>query len=144
MDEELKGLLGKAIRTELEGLSNLKSGSQEKSTAIDNVVRLYKLKIEETKNDLEYAEKEERRLMEKDQLREEVASHQQEETFKQNQLSEQVKDRYFRIGIAAAELIIPLIFYGAWMRKGFKFEETGTYTSGTFRNFFGRLKPTKK
>ena len=42
MDEELKGLLGKAIQTELEGLSNLKSGSQEKSTAIDNVVRLYK------------------------------------------------------------------------------------------------------
>ena len=144
MDEELKGLLGKAIQTELEGLSNLKSGSQEKSMAIDNVVRLYKLKIEETKNDLEYAEKEERRLMEKDQLREEVASHQQEETFKRDQLSEQVKDRYFRIGIAAAELIIPLIFYGVWMRKGFKFEETGTYTSGTFRNFFGRLKPTKK
>lgn len=144
MDEELKGLLGKVIQTELEGLSNLKSGSQEKSTAIDNVVRLYKLKIEETKYDLEYAEKEERRLMEKDQLREEVASHQQEETFKRNQLSEQVKDRYFRIGIAAAELIIPLIFYGVWMRKGFKFEETGTYTSGTFRNFFGRLKPTKK
>lgn len=144
MDEELKGLLGKAIQTELEGLSNLKSGSQEKSTAIDNVVRLYKLKIEETKNDLEYAEKEERRLMEKDQLREEVTSHQQEETFKRNQLLEQVNDRYFRIGIAAAELIIPLIFYGVWMRKGFKFEETGTYTSGTFRNFFGRLRPTKK
>ena len=144
MDEELKGLVGKAIQTELEGLSNLKSGSQEKSTAIDNVVRLYKLKIEETKNDLEYAEKEERRLMEKDQLREEVTSHQQEETFKRNQLLEQVNDRYFRIGIAAAELIIPLIFDGVWMRKGFKFEETGTYTSGTFRNFFGRLRPTKK
>ena len=125
-------------------MPNLKAGSEEKSAAIDIVVRLYKLRIEEAKNDLEYAEKEERRLMDKDQLHEEVTSHQQEETFKRDQLSEQVKDRYFRIGIAAAELIIPLIFYGVWMRKGFKFEETGTYTSGTFRNFFGRLKPTKK
>lgn len=144
MDEKIRNLLGEAIRTELEGLPNLKAGSDEKSAAIDNVVRLYKLRIEEAKNDLEYAEKEERRLMDKDQLHEEVTSHQQEETFKRDQLSEQVKDRYFRIGIAAAELIIPLIFYGVWMRKGFKFEETGTYTSGTFRNFFGRLKPTKK
>lgn len=144
MDEKIRNLLGEAIRTELEGLPHLKAGSDEKSAAIDNVVRLYKLRIEEAKNDLEYAEKEERRLMDKDQLHEEVASHQQEETFKREQLSEQAKDRYFRIGIAAAELIIPLIFYGVWMRKGFKFEETGTYTSGTFRNFFGRLKPTKK
>lgn len=27
------------------------------------------------------------------------------------------------MGIAAAELLIPLMFYGIWMRKGFKFEE---------------------
>ena len=60
------------------------------------------------------------------------------------QLDEQVKDRYFRLGIAAAELLIPLMFYGIWMRKGFKFEETGTYTSTTFRGLFNRFRPTKK
>jgi len=55
-----------------------------------------------------------------------------------------VKDRYFKLGIAAAELLIPLMFYGIWMRKGFKFEETGTYTSTTFRGLFNRFRPTKK
>lgn len=28
--------------------------------------------------------------------------------------------------------------------KGFKFEETGTYTSTTFRGLFNRFRPTKK
>ena len=68
----------------------------------------------------------------------------QDEHYKRSQLDEQVKDRYFRLGIAAAELLIPLMFYGIWMRKGFKFEETGTYTSTTFRGLFNRFRPTKK
>ena len=55
-----------------------------------------------------------------------------------------VKDRYVKIGIAAAELVLPLTFYAFWMRKGFKFEEKGTYTSTTFRGLFSRFKPTKK
>ena len=67
-----------------------------------------------------------------------------DEEMKRNQLSEQIKDRYFRLGIAAAELMIPLMFYGIWMKRGFKFEETGTYTSTTFRGLFNRFRPTKK
>ena len=65
-------------------------------------------------------------------------------TLKDFQMSEQVKDRYFRLGIAAAEIILPLVFYAAWMKRGFKFEEKGTYTSTTFRGLFNRFKPTKK
>lgn len=42
------------------------------------------------------------------------------------------------------KLMIPLMFYGIWMKKGFKFEETGTYTSTTFRGLFNRFRPTKK
>lgn len=67
-----------------------------------------------------------------------------DEEMKRTQLSEQIKDRYFRLGIAAAELMIPLMFYGIWMKKGFKFEETGTYTSTTFRGLFNRFRPTRK
>ena len=60
-----------------------------------------------------------------------------------NQMDEAVKDRYFRLGISAAELILPLMFYGIWMNRGFKFEKDGTYTSQTFRSLFSRFKPTK-
>ena len=44
----------------------------------------------------------------------------------------------------AAELVLPLMFYGVWMRRGLRFEETGTFTSQTFKNLFNRFKPTRK
>lgn len=60
------------------------------------------------------------------------------------QLDENTLDRYAKIGIAAAELVLPLIFYGVWMSRGLRFEETGTFTSQTFKNLFTRFKPTRK
>ena len=144
MSEEIKALLDEEIKAQIENLYSLESGSDEKSTAIDDLVKLYKLKIEENKNELEFDEKRERRLMENGQSDEEIRNHEYEIQLKRDQLAEQVKDRYFRLGIAAAEIILPLIFYASWMRKGFKFEESGTFTSTTFRGLFNRFRPTKK
>jgi len=108
--ENIKDLLEETIKTEILKLSTLES--EEKSTAIEDLAKLYRLRIEETKNEKEFDEK--------------------------------VKDRYFRLGVEAAAIILPLIFYGIWMRRGFKFEETGTFTSTTFRGLFNRFKPTFK
>ena len=72
------------------------------------------------------------------------AARANEEQFKQHQLNDQVIDRYVRIGVATAELVLPLVFYGVWMSRGLKFEETGTFTSQTFKNLFNRFKPTRK
>lgn len=137
MEENIRDLLSGEISREIQALSSLNAGSKEKSTAIDDLAKLYKLRIEESKNDWEYDEKYNRRVME-----EEAGAR--DEEMKRTQLSEQIKDRYFRLGIAAAELMIPLMFYGIWMKKGFKFEETGTYTSTTFRGLFNRFRPTRK
>ena len=137
MEDNIRDLLSGEISREIQALSNLNQGSKEKSTAIDDLAKLYKLRIEESKNDWEYDEKYNRRVME-----EEAGTR--DEEMKRTQLSEQIKDRYFRLGIAAAELMIPLMFYGIWMKKGFKFEETGTYTSTTFRGLFNRFRPTRK
>lgn len=130
MDEEINGLLEEEIKEEIRSLSELDSGSKEKSAAIDDLAKLYKLKIEDTKVDFDYGEKYEARAS--------------DEQLKRDQLSEQVKDRYFRLGIEAAGILLPLMFYAIWMRRGFRFEETGTYTSTTFRGLFNRFKPTKK
>jgi len=112
MNEEIKHLLENEIKTEIQNLSTMEPGSKEKSTAIDDLTKLYRLRIEETRSERDFNEK--------------------------------VKDRYFRLGVEAAGIILPLIFYGIWMRKGFKFEETGTFTSTTFRGLFNRFRPTKK
>lgn len=101
-NEEIKDLLEKQIKTDILKLSTLEE-SKEKSTAIDDLVKLHRLKIEE----------------------------------------ESRKDRFLRIGVEAAGIILPLIFYGIWLRRGFKFEETGTYTSTTFRSLFNKFRPTR-
>ncbi len=130
MGEENKRLLEEEIRAEIEYLGTLESGSQEHSSAVDSLTKLYKLKLEEDKNADEHLEK--------------IGNQKTDQDFKAAQLAEAVKDRYFRVGIATAELILPLIFYGIWMRRGFKFETDGTFTSQTFRGLFSRFKPTKK
>jgi len=108
----------------------LEAGSKEKYNAIEDLAKLYRLRIEETRNEWDFNEKYESRYS--------------DIQFKKDQLKEQVKDRYFRLGVEAASIILPLIFYAAWMKRGFRFEETGTYTSTTFRGLFNRFKPTKK
>ena len=155
MSENIKELLNEEIAAEIQAISSLNSGSEEKSKAIEDLGKLYRLRIEETKSELDAEDKRSRRTLEseanvreneikKSQLDEQIKADVQDEQYKRSQLDEQVKDRYFKLGIAAAELLIPLMFYGIWMRKGFKFEETGTYTSTTFRGLFNRFRPTKK
>ena len=94
------------------------------------------MKIDETKIEIDLDEKRNRRGMDDESAERDIR-------LKQVQLEEQVKDRYFRIGMEAAGIILPLVFYAVWMRRGLKFEETGTYTSTTFRGLFNRFKPTK-
>lgn len=116
--DEIRELLNEEIKKQIKDLSNLNPGSEEKSRATDDVAKLYKLAVEEEKG-------------ERDSENE------------KNQLAEQKKDRYVKIGIAAAEITLPLIFYGIWMRKGLRFEETGSFTSTTFKGLINRFRPTK-
>lgn len=136
-DRNIEELLGEEIAAEIEAISELEPGSKEKSTAIDDLTKLYKLRIEENKSIWDADEKYNRRVMEEN-------ANTQDDEIKRQQINETVKDRYFRVAIAGAELLIPLMFYGIWMRKGFKFEETGTYTSTTFKGLINRFRPTKK
>lgn len=130
MGEEIKSLLAKEIESEIENLYSLTPGSQEHSAAVESLAKLYKLKLEEDKTSMEYLEK--------------TDMHESDKGFKVAQLEESIKDRYFRLGIAAAELVLPLMFYGIWMKRGFAFEKDGTFTSQTFRGLFSRFRPTKK
>lgn len=129
MNDDVRNLLEEEIITEIKALSSIQSGSKEKSEAIDDLVQLYKLRIEETKLEDERGFKSEQSICEK--------------KLKAAQFREQVLDRYYKTAIEAAGIVLPLIFYAVWMRKGFKFEEDGTFTSTTFRGLFSRFKPTK-
>ena len=145
MSDKIKEMLDETIEMEIRAVNSLLTGSENKEAAIDDLVRLYKLRIEETKNEMELREKHEARIMEWEEKKSERFMVRDTEDRKQKELlSEQVKDRYLRVGIATAEIVLPLTFYAVWMNKGFKFEETGAFTSTTFRGLFSRFRPTKK
>lgn len=42
-----------------------------------------------------------------------------------------------------AGIFVPLMFYGRWLDRGLKFEESGVLCSGTFKSFIGKLNPRK-
>ena len=152
---EIKSLLDEVIEAEIAYVGSLSSEDEKKSKAIQHLADLHKLRIDEIKAKTDADEKRLRRAMDSKQHRAELtlkerqadgdeAARANEEQFKQHQLNDQVLDRYVKIGVATAELVLPLVFYGVWMKRGLKFEETGTFTSQTFKNLFNRFKPTKK
>lgn len=152
---ESKSLLDEVIEAEIAYVGSLSPDDEKKSKAIQNLTALHKLRIDEIKAKTDADEKRLRRAMDSKQHRAELtlkerqadddeAARTNEEQFKQHQLNDLVIDRYVKIGVATAELVLPLVFYGVWMKRGLKFEETGTFTSQTFKNLFNRFKPTRK
>lgn len=125
MVDKNRQLLEGVIESTIEDLKNLDVGSKEYSMAIEDLTKLYKLKIDETKTDLEQEEKFERRIMD------------------QTQAVEQKRISRGKLALDLVGIALPLTFYGIWLGRGFKFEETGTFTSKTFMNLFNRFKPTK-
>lgn len=122
---EIQNLLDKEIVRRLKELDGMASGSKEIGVAIEDIEHLCKMRVEEKK------------------LNSELESNAREERDKLVENAAKAKDRYIRLGLDVAGLILPLAFYGIWMYKGFKFEESGTFTSTTFRSLFNRFKPTK-
>lgn len=144
MNEEIRQVLANEILDQFNDLKNLEPGSREQETVVENVIKLYRLGLEDVKATDDCDEKLYRREMDEQHEQNELDKQAREEQFKKDQLAEQIKDRYFKLGIGVAEIVLPLIFYATWMKRGFKFEETGTYTSTTFRGLFNRFRPTKK
>lgn len=153
--KEPKKLLREEIVNEISNLQSLTPGSEEHATAVESLAKLYKLNIEEIKCEQEHMEKIETRNFEIEQakldrsLKErqidaEIENRDREDVFKRFQFDKQSIDQYIKYGLEAAGIVIPLMFYASWMKKGFKFEETGTFTSTTFRGLFQKFKPTKK
>ena len=84
----------------------------------------------------------------KKQMEQEAKFHdeqaEREEQSRKEQLAEQKKDRYIRIGIAAAELVVPLVFFAKIYQMGYDLEKDGTFTVQTLKNLIRFVKPTKR
>ena len=154
MEDLTREGLQEVITQLIESLGSLEPGSREYSNAVSDLNDLYKLKIEEIKNDWEYDEKYNRRIMEETQhqldgqLKEkqidgEARDRERDLDLREAQLKDQTIERYFKYGVEVGLALITLGFYSGWMKKGFKFEETGTFTSKTFMGLVNRFRPTR-
>lgn len=102
----------------------------------------------EYENDSKFREQENQ--LKQQQFDQQVKEHEdnaeyqkREEQLKRDQLKDQTIDRYVKLGAEIAGIVLPLMFYAVWMKRGFEFEKTGTFTSPTFRTLFSRFRPTK-
>lgn len=135
-DNKLK--LDELISMEIEHVKSLyDSTSDEKQDTIDDLAKLYRLRIDEEKAIWDSSEKLDQNKADTDLRYEDLA-------LKENQMKSEQLHKFIGYGLEAAGIIVPLIFYGVWMNKGFKFEESGTFTSTTFRGLFQKFKPTRK
>lgn len=133
METKTKEMLNKTIRGDVEKLPFLELGSEKHAVAVEDIVKLCKVILADDEQNNDAVDKKIRRDIEQSTQRHNVI-----QSIKDN------KDRYIRYGIEAAGIILPLIFYGKWMRAGFEFEREGIITSSVFRELIKRFKPTRK
>ena len=148
MNEDIITMLDEQIKAELGGLSGLAVRSKEHTEAIEGLAKLYRLRIDDSKAAMEYNKEIDDENFRRDQMEQEKTQHQEqverEEQSRKEQLAEQKKDRYIKIGIAAAELMVPLVFFAKIYQMGYDLEKDGTFTVQTLKNLIRFVKPTKR
>lgn len=148
MNEDIITMLDEQIKAELGGLSGLAVGSKEHKEAIEGLAKLYRLRIDDSKAAMEYNKEIDDDDFRKKQMEQEEKFHneqaERDEQSRKEQLAEQKKDRYIRIGIAAAELMVPLVFFAKIYQMGYDLEKDGTFTVQTLKNLVRFVKPTKR
>lgn len=154
MDDEIRDLLEKEIKSEIKGLSSLEQGSEKHSTAVESLSKLYKLKIEETKSKWDNDEKYNRRLMDKEQncldtkmkerqMDSDDDARERELELKRKQLHKDIWLTSISCGVQLIGTVIGIAAYNAWLNKGLKFEETGTITTPETKNLLSKMIPRK-
>lgn len=127
-DEKLMGAMDRALLD----LDANTFTPEETEAATRTLERLHKINHDRQQLELEYVKS---KLEENKQLLEEARAEQQ--------FVAEKKDRRIRQVIEVAGIVLPIGFYWTWMRRGFKFEETGAVTSTTFRNLISKFRITK-
>ncbi len=125
--------LDENIERHLDAMSEYGIGSTEMSSAINEVVRLHKLRMDELKHEVELDEQFKRNVLD-------TQKYTSDELRRDDELCERKRDRYFRVGIAAAELVLPLALYGVLSYIGFAREFDGVVTSDTLKRVLNSIK----
>ncbi len=117
-----KDMLEEELQRGIKALGDVEPNSDQYDAIVDSISILYKLKIEEAKSEIEY---------QKELVKQELDGAKSKDERKFQYIRTGVE-----IGLGLSSLMVSIWF----AKKGFRFEETGTYTSQTFRNSLSRFK----
>ncbi len=130
---ELNEMMDKELKRRFEDLENLKTGSDEQSKATDNIVKLYKLRMDENEQNVSKEADEDKLLLEKSKLELEAEKAKDDKLIR-------ILTTVTSVGISIAGFAVGSHWYG----KGFKFEETGTICSSTFKGLMKDIRFFRK
>lgn len=130
---ELNERLDKELERRFEDLENLKTGSDEQGKATDNIVKLYKLRMDENEQENSKNADEDKAVLERHKLELE------EQKAKDDKLI-RILTTVTSVGVTIAGFAVGSHWYG----KGFKFEETGTICSSMFKGLMRDFRFFKK
>ena len=119
-----------------ETFNNRKLDNEDKRIEIENKTNIKKIEndfmINNRKLDIEEISGNESLKLKSKELAQEIV---------RDAMNDKVK--LIDLGIQAAGIILPIIFYGNWVKKGLEFEKEGTFTSTTFKGLISKLKIMK-
>lgn len=144
MDEKIGSGLEKEILRVEEELKKLTPGTEEYAKVADMLKLLHQTRLEGVKVELDFDDRRSQHQIANGRADEDLRIREHEARLREDQFEDQKKERWIKVVIAGLELFVPIVFYSVWMKKGLKFESTGTFTSGTFRNLWSRFRPFAK
>ena len=139
MDNTIEGLLDDVIKSELEKVKDSIMSPEEKRTMVEYLVKLNSIQTERKEVKRKETELELKHL----ELEDKIEVQTDDKAYKEVLAKREMLQTFVKGGIEVFGVVAPIMFYSAWMKRGLRFEETGTYTSQTFKGLFGKFKPTK-
>ena len=135
-DKENKNDIERSKISKDETFNNRKLDIEDKRIEIENKTNIKKIEndfvINNRKLDIEEISGNESLKLKSKELAQEIV---------RDTMNDKVK--LIDLGVQAAGIILPIIFYGSWVKKGLEFEKEGTFTSTTFKSLISKLKIMK-
>lgn len=126
-DEEIRESFDEAILSSVEHVNDLPKDSEEYEKAVDNMTKMYRLRMEQAKADCEYDEAYQRRI-------EEIEKRQADNRLREEQLKQQheeFKMKLFADVVTNGVKIATFVIVGKWSAV---LESGGVIASGTAKN----------
>ena len=139
MENTIEGLLDDVIKSELEKMKDSIMSPEEKRTMVEYLVKLNCIQTERKEVKRKETELELKHL----ELEDKIEVQTDDKAYKEVLAKREMLQMFVKGGIEVFGVVAPIMFYSVWMKRGLRFEETGTYTSQTFKGLFGKFKPTK-